>query len=193
MSESLFSRIAPYYGVFFSYQKRHFNRVLDVTMTRLELRQYSTVLDVGCGTGALCAALMERGFIVTGVDPVQRMLKIARKRVGVADMFLKADAVKGLPFDDNSFDIAIASYVAHGLPAGDRELLYREMARVTRHLVIIHDFNQHRSPLIDLVETLEGGDYFSFIEVVRQEMEGIFAEVQYIDVGPRATWYIGKQ
>ncbi len=193
MSESLFSRIAPYYGVFFTYQKRSFGRVLDMTMKELELSQYSTVLDVGCGTGALCAALIERGFTVTGVDPVQRMLEVAKKRVGVADMFVKADAVKGLPFDDNSFDIAIASYVAHGLPAGDRVLLYREMARVARYLVIIHDFNQQRSRFIDLVETLEGGHYFSFIEVVRQEMEQVFAEVQYIDVGPRATWYIGRQ
>jgi ubiquinone/menaquinone biosynthesis C-methylase UbiE len=38
------------------------------------------VLDLGCGTGALCCALAERGHSVTGVDPAGPMLAIAAKR-----------------------------------------------------------------------------------------------------------------
>ncbi|WP_399497456.1 class I SAM-dependent methyltransferase [Streptomyces sp. P17] len=38
----------------------------------------ATVLDVGCGTGALSLELAERGWTVQGVDPSAHMLDIAR-------------------------------------------------------------------------------------------------------------------
>lgn len=40
-----------------------------------------SVLDLGCGTGQLAAALAER-FEVTGVDPAGPMLEVARRRPG---------------------------------------------------------------------------------------------------------------
>lgn len=38
------------------------------------------VLDLGCGTGALCCALAERGHRVTGVDGAAAMLEVARRK-----------------------------------------------------------------------------------------------------------------
>ena len=39
-----------------------------------------SVLDLGCGTGALCCALAERGHCVTGVDPAAAMLAVAKRK-----------------------------------------------------------------------------------------------------------------
>lgn len=39
-----------------------------------------SVLDLGCGTGALCCAFGERGNRVTGVDPAAAMLAVARSK-----------------------------------------------------------------------------------------------------------------
>ncbi len=39
-----------------------------------------SVLDLGCGTGALCCAFAERGHQVTGVDPAAAMLAVARRK-----------------------------------------------------------------------------------------------------------------
>lgn len=39
-----------------------------------------SVLDLGCGTGALCSALAQRGHRVTGVDPAAAMLAVARSK-----------------------------------------------------------------------------------------------------------------
>lgn len=36
------------------------------------------ILDLGCGTGLICRAYAERGHHVTGVDPAQAMLDVAR-------------------------------------------------------------------------------------------------------------------
>lgn len=41
-----------------------------------------SVLDLGCGTGTLAARLTEGGREVTGVDPADAMLEIARRRPG---------------------------------------------------------------------------------------------------------------
>lgn len=43
-----------------------------------------SVLDLGCGTGLLAAALAEAGRAVTGADPARAMLDIARARPGGA-------------------------------------------------------------------------------------------------------------
>lgn len=42
----------------------------------------SSVLDLGCGTGALTAMLATNGRAVTGADPAPAMLEIARRRPG---------------------------------------------------------------------------------------------------------------
>ena len=41
-----------------------------------------SVLDLGCGTGLLCHAFAARGHSVTGVDPAEAMLSVARRGAG---------------------------------------------------------------------------------------------------------------
>jgi len=194
----LFDAIAPVYGLFFHWQKKRFLEIIDGMQKELDLSEYSSVLDVGCGTGALCSALSDKGMKVTGVDPAARMLSIAKRRPenkGVT--FIRASALERLPFEDRSFDIVICSYVAHGLNKDGRKKLYTQMGRLARDKVVIHDYNQNRRPLISLIEWLEHGDYFGFIKVARDEMENCvsdmkqcFARVEAVDVGPNAAWYI---
>lgn len=45
----------------------------------------STVVDAGCGAGALTAALVEAGFAVTGIDSSAELVSMARARVPGAD------------------------------------------------------------------------------------------------------------
>jgi SAM-dependent methyltransferase len=40
------------------------------------------ILDAGCGSGPLSAALRDRGAIVTGFDSSTKMLELARQRLG---------------------------------------------------------------------------------------------------------------
>jgi len=194
-STGLFNSIAPIYALFFSYQKRRYAKTL-ASMQRF--LTYETILDVGCGTGALCSALSERGLSVTGVDPAEEMLAVARrKNFGNECTFIKADATQELPFTDRQFDVVIASYVAHGMKQEMRTNLYRQMGRVAKQYVIIHDYNASRSPLTSLVEYLEGGDYFHFIKHAQKELQECvtelqhcFSKVEVMQVGKRANWYI---
>jgi ubiquinone/menaquinone biosynthesis C-methylase UbiE len=188
----LFDKIAPIYGWFYGYQKWHYRGLLERVQDEVDLSRYKRIIDVGCGTGALCSVLHQRGFVVTGVDPALQMLKIAGNKRENRDIeFIQASALERMPFADKSFDVSIACYVAHGLRNCERKVMYAEMSRVTKHRVIVYDYNDKRSLLTSIIERLEGGDYFNFIKVAKAEMEESFHEVQVLNVGPRGAWYIG--
>jgi ubiquinone/menaquinone biosynthesis C-methylase UbiE len=73
------------------------------------------ILDAGCGSGPLFAALCDRGAIVTGIDASAGMLEQARLRLGADTDLQVADLADPLPFPDDSFDDVIASLVLHYL------------------------------------------------------------------------------
>ncbi len=194
----MFNAIAPIYGLFFNYQRKKYAEVLGDLDSALDLKSFKTILDVGCGTGALCSVLSEKGLNVTGIDPAEKMLNFAMKRPeNQAVRFLEANVLEGLPFEDKSFDASIASYVAHGLQPRERKQMYAEMSRLSVSKVIIYDYSQNRSALISFVEWLERGDYFRFIKKARREMEECvfelkecFSDVTVIDVDVQAALYI---
>src|SRR5580692_7961314 len=73
------------------------------------------ILDAGCGSGPLFAALRDRGAIVTGFDSSTGMLELARRRLGADAALQVADLGGPLPFPDGAFDDVIASLVLHYL------------------------------------------------------------------------------
>lgn len=188
---SLFNKIAPIYGMFFNFQLRYFNKIQEKVSNEIDFSKYDSILDIGCGTGALCKVFHDKGLEVVGVDPSKGMLGQANKKLKNLPIKL-IHIVPGepLPFKDKSFDIVITSYVAHGLKKDERLQLYNEMKRLSKKLVIIHDYNENRAILTSIVEWLENGDYFNFIKIAEEEMKEVFNEVKKIDVDTRAAWYI---
>jgi ubiquinone/menaquinone biosynthesis C-methylase UbiE len=81
------------------------------------------VLDVGCGTGRLAAALHDRGSRVWGVDPSPEMVQAARNR-GVNAKVARAEQ---LPFKEGWFERAVLWLTVHLL---DRPRAFAELRRV---------------------------------------------------------------
>lgn len=73
------------------------------------------ILDAGCGSGPLFAALRDRGATVTGLDSSATMLRLARQRLGAGAALHLADLGDPLPFPDGAFDDVVASLVLHYL------------------------------------------------------------------------------
>lgn len=94
------------------------------------------VLDVGCGTGRLAAALQERGNRVWGVDPAPEMVRIAKAR-GVNAKVARAEQ---LPFKEGWFERAVLWLTVHLL---DRPRAFAELRRVVgiEGLVMIATFD----------------------------------------------------
>jgi SAM-dependent methyltransferase len=86
------------------------------------------ILDAGCGSGPLFAALRDRGARVTGIDASRALLEIARTRLGGDADLQFADLTGPLPFADATFDDVIVSLVMHSLP--DWSPTLRELRRV---------------------------------------------------------------
>lgn len=73
------------------------------------------ILDAGCGSGPLSAALRDRGAVVTGIDASAGMVALAKRRLGDDVALHVVDLRDPLPFADGAFDDVVASLVLHYL------------------------------------------------------------------------------
>jgi len=73
------------------------------------------ILDAGCGAGAVSAALLDRGAVMTGFDRSTKMVELARQRLGDDTDLRVADIANPLPYPDAAFDDVIAALVLHYL------------------------------------------------------------------------------
>jgi len=110
--------------------KTYVARSTELTLTALPaLAPGARVLDIGCGTGHLLAALRERGgsLSLTGVDVSAGMLAGAAERLGDDVVLCRAPAER-LPFGDVAFDAVVTASSLHYWRAPERGLA--EIARV---------------------------------------------------------------
>jgi len=123
-----YARLAPRYDRRWSF---YTDATLRETLSRLDLRADESLLDVGCGTGALLEALSASmpGARLSGVDPSPEMLELAREKLGEGAV-LKPGRAESLPFPDRHFDVVVSTNAFHYFrdPLGALE----EMSRVSR-------------------------------------------------------------
>lgn len=107
--EAMFDRIAPRYDLL--------NRLLTLRLDqrwrramvrRVRIGQGDVVVDLGCGTGDLCALAAGAGAWVIGVDFAARMLVEARRR-GLLAPLVRADA-GALPLPTGSASVIVSAF-----------------------------------------------------------------------------------
>ena len=117
-------------------------RVHQTILSHLDYDGKGTLLDVGCGSGALSirAALTWRSAKVTGIDYWgaaygygQAMCEknAASEGVGSQCTFQHGDANR-LDFPDESFDAVVSNYVYHNITGADKQKLLLETLRVLK-------------------------------------------------------------
>ena len=117
-------------------------RVHHTILSHLDYDGKGTLLDVGCGSGALTirAALTWRSAKVTGIDYWgaaygygQAMCEknAASEGVGSQCTFQHGDANR-LDFPDESFDAVVSNYVYHNITGADKHELLLETLRVLK-------------------------------------------------------------
>lgn len=87
-------------------------------------------LDVGCGTGALSAAILARcaPLAVTGVDPSEGFLRKAQEQIGDR-VRLECASADALPLRDGQVDVTVSALMLNF--AADPQAALAEMVRVT--------------------------------------------------------------
>ena len=128
----------------FSYEgNRQLSRVIvEGTAEHLTVPEGATVLDVGCGSGALSIAVAKRhpSARVIGVDLwgpeyasfSQQLCERNAAAEGVDNVSFEPGDARHLPFADESFDAVTSNYVYHNIAGSNKQELLRETLRCLR-------------------------------------------------------------
>lgn len=93
----------------------------------------SSVLEIGCGSGADAAMLFANGREITPIDPSDAMLQICRERHPEIARFIRKGSLPGpLPFASDSFDGVSAVTVLMHVPPEYLDESCAEIARVLK-------------------------------------------------------------
>lgn len=111
------------------YVGRWSRRVAPTFLSWLDVPTGKHWLDVGCGTGALCAAIAEHcaPTSITGVEPSEGFLKIARETLADRVRFCPGNAA-AIPLGDATVDVVVSGLVLNFVP--DLGTAFKEIARV---------------------------------------------------------------
>ncbi len=112
------------------YVGRWSRRVAPLFLSWLSIPAGQRWLDVGCGTGALCAAIVDRcsPSSAAGVEPSEGFLKTASENLA-GRAALHQGSATAIPLDDASVDVVVSGLVLNFIP--DQRAALAEMARVT--------------------------------------------------------------
>jgi SAM-dependent methyltransferase len=96
----------PFWGLW--ERPEHELRILD------EVQEGTDVIELGCGTAYACGWIARRGAMPVGIDVADAQLESARmfvKQFGFGFPLVRASADE-VPFEDESFDVALSEYGA---------------------------------------------------------------------------------
>ena len=179
MSARSWDRYAPYYD----WENHLTIGRRDVAFWRdLVLREESSALELGCGTGRLVVPIARAGGDITGVDFSQQMLNRARVRIARLPRRRRPVVVRGdiraLPFGDGRFGTVLAPYGVLQSLLSDRDVdrAVVEAARVLRPggrlgIDLVPDLErwQPYTGRVSLKGRLNAKTSITLIETVRQD------------------------
>lgn len=109
------------------------NKFKNKILSFVNIKTTHSVLDVGCGTGALTRIVAKKARYVVGVDAATAMVEVAkRKTKNLSNLEFKQAIAEELPFDTDSFDIVLSTMTLHHLPTCDKTKAIKEMHRVLK-------------------------------------------------------------
>ena len=112
------------------YVGRWSRRVAPPFLSWLDIPAGRKWLDVGCGTGALCAAIVDScsPSSVAGIEPSDGFLKTARENLA-GRVALRSGSATAIPLGEAVVDVVVSGLVLNFVP--DPRAALGEMARVT--------------------------------------------------------------
>ncbi len=142
------------------------------------------ILEVGCGPGELWLQNADRipaGWELTLADLSAGMLEKAREGLGDRAEYQVAD-VQELPFDEGSFDGAIANHMLYHVP--DRPRALAEIARVLRPGGLFYASTNGTDHLKEIKALYVHGEPWGFrLEEAGDELSAVFEDVE-VEVFP---------
>jgi ubiquinone/menaquinone biosynthesis C-methylase UbiE len=158
----------------------------DIVRPGMGSLQGLNLLDVGCGTGTTDRYLAPRVRTLHGVDISEEMLAKAEQNVPKGSYSHYNGA--NLPFDEGTFDVAVAICVLHHVPVPMRRDLVSDMVRVVRPggVVAIFEHNPFNPLTRHAVNTCE----LDADAVLLPSRESVELLKTAADVEPESRYYL---
>lgn len=115
----------------YTYNSKYWEPVIPDFQKQYSLDASSSILDVGCGKGFMLydfSRLIPR-ITVSGVDISKYAIENSMSEV---KEYLKVGCASKLPYEDNTFDVAISINTIHNLDRDECKLALQELERVSK-------------------------------------------------------------
>lgn len=199
-TKARWDRLAKHYGLVEFLSEWYLEKFRTILWTRAAGR----ILEAGAGTG-LNLAFYPADARVTAIDLSGAMLRMAQERAGKQkrDVTFEVADLRTLPFADDTFDTAVATFVFCSVP--DPVSCLREMGRVTKPggQILLLDHVRIDGPLIGpLMDRLNtatvrlAGEHINHrmhafvraagLEIVESQRLGLMGIIQFIVACARA-------
>ena len=172
-------------------------RLRMLTVDRALLKPGESVLDVGCGTGAVTIpAKMKAGSkgSAAGIDPAPEMIAVARQKAKQAglDIDFRVGVIESLPFSDATFDVVTSSLMMHHLT--DR-LRVKGLAEIWRTLkpggrILIADMRRPTGSAFSKFFTSVVFHHGHVVEFGLQDLPGLLKEAGFVEVEQPDTHFL---
>lgn len=115
-----------------SYRPDSIRSICEFLSESLELKEGSSLIDLGCGPGLYCSRFSKSGISVTGIDRSENSIRYAGSQ-DARTHYIQGDYL--LPFDMNSFDAAVMVSQDYGVlsPENRKRLLQNVRTALCPH------------------------------------------------------------
>ena len=129
-------RIYGYGG--YNYNAKYWESVVEDFINYYNLNENSRILDIGSGKGFMMYEFVKKipNIYIRGLEISEYAILNSKKEVKEFQILGNA---KKLPFENNSFDLAISIVTLHNLKKNDCALALQEISRVSKNCFITVD------------------------------------------------------
>ena len=164
-------------------------RLRALTVDQALLKPGESVLDVGCGTGAVtipAKVRIGRNGTAAGIDPSPQMISVARRKAErqKLEIDFQVGVIESIPFPDHTFDVVTSSLMMHHLT--DR-LRVKGLAEIWRTLkpggrVLIADMKRPTGSAFERFVTSFVLHHGHVVEFGVQDLPKLLKEAGFEDV-----------
>lgn len=172
----------------------------DMVIKEAKLSEDDLVLDIGCGSATTIVNLLKRFYLtnpIQGIEPSDAQFALAQKNVIESRLSDMAQLQQGfaapLPFEDNRFDVAYASFIYKHFADESLKESLKEAYRVLKPggKFLAWEFRQVTNPIFkkmasDPSKAMQNFRTFSEFESLAKEVG--FNDIQEMNVHRRGFW-----